>query len=151
MCGVAKIDGGTNKMPRCMGSRLAAFVLTGLLIPSATGHGRTDDRILGARLVASAEMALTNLGYRIDWPDGLADPQSEAALVAVRAFLALPADTPLRPSLVEALTAMARARADGMRAAADSRRLREQNAIMDEQRDRTVAVSVAGEVKGWDR
>jgi hypothetical protein len=132
------------------GAGLLMTAVAVLTIPSRT-QADTNEALEIARLMAGAEMAFVDLGYRIDWPDGFADPQSDAALGSVRAFLALPENTPLRPSMIEALRAMARARSDGLIAAADLRRMREQKALMPRLAAGGSNPSEAEEAVAWDR
>jgi hypothetical protein len=138
-------------MPRYVSLGLAAlgFGLSTFGAGPAIAGGPVQ--IDAARLYAGAEIALVDLGYTIDFPDGFPDPQSEAAIGDLRRYLALPPDTPLRASLVEALVALAQARSDGLLAAAEIRRMREQAAILTAQNEGTEALATAEDPIDWDR
>jgi hypothetical protein len=141
-------------MPRYVRPGLAGLGLGLATFLHGAASAGGSERIDGARLYAGAEIALVDLGYTIDYPDGFPDPQSEAALAALRGFLALPADTPLRASLVAALASLAQARSDGLRAAAEIRLAREQAAIVGaamNPMEATEAVATAEDPIAWDR
>jgi hypothetical protein len=98
-----------------------------------------DAAITEARLMAAAEMALVDLGYALEAPDGFPDSQSDAALARIKAGLGLPGDAPLTPELVDAVAAMSAARRAGLLALAERRRAGEVDAVLAAQGPRPLA------------
>ncbi|MFO1068387.1 MAG: hypothetical protein U1E14_07675 [Geminicoccaceae bacterium] len=112
--------------------RIALFALAaGLLggVPACPAFA-SDPTMAEARLMARAEIALVDLGYALDAPDGFPDAQSGAALARIKGDLGLPGDAPLTPELVDAVAAMATARRAGLLALAERRRSAEARLVL---------------------
>lgn len=100
------------------------MVVMGALL---AGDGRAqgadgEARLVEMRQIAAVELALVDLGYVVDAPDGYMDPQSAVALEDVARRFRIPSPAPVGEAFVEAMRAVIGAQAEARRQLAVARR-----------------------------